>query len=61
MTAIVSSKATAEEAAAYKQWLLRPHRPLPMPPRKAASWASALQVSEGEQNMLDQLRVTIGA
>ena len=62
-TDLVSSKASAEEAAAYKQWLLTSaHRPLRTPPRKAASWASARSRSaKARQKMLDQLRTTIGA
>ena len=41
---IVTAKATPEEAAAFRVWMTTVPRPLPMPPRKAASWASTPSV-----------------
>ena len=39
---ILTAKATPEEAAAFRTWLVRaPRRPPPMPPGRAGSWGSA--------------------
>ena len=37
---ILAAKATPEEAAAFRTWLVTPHKRPPMPPRRAGSWAS---------------------
>jgi hypothetical protein len=59
---IVSSKASAEEAAAFKQWLLTTAQAAADAAKEGGFMGfGAIQVSEGEQNMLDQLRSTIGA
>jgi hypothetical protein len=59
---IVSSKATAEEAAAFKQWLLTTAQAAADAAKEGGFMGfRATQVSEGEQNMLDKLRTTIGA
>ena len=62
VTAIVSSKATAEESAAFKQWLLSTAQAAADAAKEGGFLGfGAVQVSEGEQNMLDQLRAAIGA
>jgi transcription antitermination factor NusG len=59
---IVSSKATAEEAAAFKQWLLTTAQAAADAAKEGGFMGfGAVQVSEGEQRMLDQVRATIGA
>jgi hypothetical protein len=59
---IVTSKATAEEAAAFKQWLLSTAQAAADAAKEGGFMGfGAVQVSEGEQRMLDQLRTTIGA
>ena len=59
---IVNSKATAEEAAAFKQWLLTTAQAAADAAKEGGFMGfGAVQVSEGEQKMLDQLRATIGA
>jgi hypothetical protein len=59
---IVTSKATAEEAAAFKQWLLTTAQAAADAAKEGGFMGfGAVQVSEGEQKMLDQLRATIGA
>jgi hypothetical protein len=59
---IVTSKATAEEAAAFKQWLLTTAQAAADAAKEGGFMGfGAVQVSEGEQRMLDQLRATIGA
>ncbi len=59
---IVGSKATAEEAAAFKQWLLATAQAAADAAKEGGFMGfGAIQVSEGEQRMLDQLRTTIGA
>jgi hypothetical protein len=58
---IVSSKATAEEAAAFKQWLLATAQAAADAAKEGGFMGfGAVQVSEGEQKMLDQLRAAIG-
>ena len=60
-TDIVSSKATAEEAAAFKQWLLASAQAAADAAKEGGFLGfGATQVSEGEQNMLEKLRTTIG-
>jgi hypothetical protein len=59
---LVSSKASAEEAAAFKQWLLATAQAAADAAKEGGFMGfGAIQVSQGEQNMLDQLRATIGA
>jgi hypothetical protein len=59
---LVTSKATPEEAAAFKQWLLATAQAAADAAKEGGFMGfGAIQVSEGEQKMLDQLRVTIGA
>ena len=59
---IVNSKATAEETAAFKQWLLTTAQAAADAAKEGGFMGfGAVQVSEGEQKMLDQLRATIGA
>jgi len=61
-TDIVSSKATAEEAAAFKQWLIASAQAAADAAKEGGFMGfGATQVSEGEQNMLEKLRATIGA
>jgi transcription antitermination factor NusG len=61
-TEIVSSKATAEEAAAFKQWILASAQAAADAAKEGGFMGfGATQVSEGEQNMLEKLRTTIGA
>jgi hypothetical protein len=61
-TDIVSSKATPEEAAAYKRWLLASAQAAADAAKEGGFMGfGATQVSEGEQNMLEKLRTTIGA
>ena len=61
VSAIVSSKATAEESAAFRQWLLATAQAAADAAKEGGFLGfGALQVSEGEQNMLDQLRAAIG-
>ena len=60
--AIVSAKATAEESAAFKQWLLATAQAAADAAKEGGFLGfGAVQVSEGEQSMLDQLRAAIGA
>jgi len=59
---IVSSKATPEEAAAFKQWLLATAQAAADAAKECGFMGfGAVQVSEGEENMLDQVRAAIGA
>ena len=60
-TDIVSSKAT-EETAAFKQWLIASAQAAADAAKEGGFMGfGATQVSEGEQNMLEKLRTTIGA
>jgi len=59
---IVSSKATPEETAAFKQWLLATAQAAADAAKEGGFMGfGAVQVSEGEKNMLDQVRAAIGA
>jgi hypothetical protein len=59
---IVSSKATPEEAAAFKQWLLATAQAAADAAKEGGFMGfGTVQVSEGEENMLDQVRAAIGA
>jgi hypothetical protein len=62
VSAIVSAKATAEESAAFKQWLLGTAQAAADAAKEGGFLGfGAVQVSEGEQSMLDRLRAAIGA
>jgi hypothetical protein len=62
VSGIVSSKATPEESAAFKQWLLATAQAAADAAKEGGFMGfGAVQVSEGEQKMLDQLRAAIGA
>jgi len=62
VSALVSSKATAEESTAFKQWLLTSAQAAADAAKEGGFLGfGAVQVSEGEQNMLDQLRIALGA
>jgi hypothetical protein len=59
---LVSTKATAEETAAFKQWLLACAQAAADAAKEGGFLGfGATQVSEGEQKMLDQVRSAIGA
>jgi hypothetical protein len=59
---LVTSKASAEEAAAFKQWLMTTAQAAADAAKEGGFMGfGAIQVSEGETKMLDQLRATIGA
>ena len=59
---IVSSKATAEEAAAFKEWILATAQAAADAAKEGGFMGfGAVQVSEGEQKMLEQVRAAIGA
>ncbi len=59
---IVTTKATAEEASAFKQWLLTTAQATADAAKEGGFMGfGAVQVSEGEQKMLDQVRAAIGA
>jgi len=61
VTAIVSSKATAEETVAFKQWLLTTAQAAADAAKEGGFLGiGAVQVSEGEKSMLEQLRAAIG-
>ena len=62
VTAMVSAKATADETAAFKQWLLTTAQAAADAAKEGGFLGfGAVQVSEGEQNMLEQLRTALGA
>jgi hypothetical protein len=62
VSAIVTSKATAEEAAAFKQWLVTAAQAAADAAKEGGFLGiGAVQVSEGEKSMLDQVRAAIGA
>ena len=59
---IVSSKATSEEAAAFKEWILATAQAAADAAKEGGFMGfGAVQVSEGEQKMLEQVRAAIGA
>jgi hypothetical protein len=59
--AIVTSKAAAEEAAAFKQWLVAVAQAAADAAKEGGFLGfGAVQVSEGEKNMLDQVRAALG-
>ena len=58
---IVSQKATPEEAAAYRQWLLDAAQRVADAAKEGGFLGfHAVRVSEGEQKMLDKLHETLG-
>ena len=59
---IVSSKATAEEATAFRQWLLSTSQAAADAAKEGGFMGfGAEQVSEGEKSMLENVRTAIGA
>jgi hypothetical protein len=62
VSTVVSSKATAEETAAYKQWLLASAQASADAAKEGGFMGfGAEQVSQGEKDMLSQVRAAIGA
>lgn len=62
VTAIVSSKAAAEEITAFKEWLLTTAQAAADAAKEGGFMGfRATQVSQGEKAMLDQVRTAIGA
>jgi hypothetical protein len=62
VSGIVGSKATAEETAAFKQWLLTTAQAAADAAKEGGFMGfGAVQVSEGEKNMLEEIRIAIGA
>ena len=62
VSAIVSSKATAEEIPAFKQWLLTTAQAAADAAKEGGFMGfHAIQVSQGEDAMLDQVRTAIDA
>jgi hypothetical protein len=60
--AIVSAKATPEEADAFRDWLIATAQAAADAAKEGGFMGfGAVQVSEGEQAMLDQLRGVLGA
>jgi hypothetical protein len=59
---LVAAKAAPEETSAFGQWLLATAQAAADAAKEGGFMGfGATQVSEGEQNMLEQLRTTIGA
>ena len=62
VSAIVSSKATADEIPAFKQWLLTTAQAAADAAKEGGFMGfHATQVSQGEKTMLDQVRTAIDA
>ena len=62
VSAIVNSKAAAEEIAAFKDWLLTTAQAAADAAKEGGFMGfGATQVSQGEKAMLDQVRTAIGA
>jgi len=62
VSAIVSSKATADEIPAFKQWLLTTAQAAADAAKEGGFMGfRAIQVSQGEDAMLDQVRTAIDA
>ena len=62
VSAIVSSKATAEEAAAFNNWILTSAQAAADAAKEGGFMGfGAEQVSQGEKDMLEQVRTAIGA
>jgi hypothetical protein len=62
VSAIVSSKATADEIPAFKQWLLTTAQAAADAAKEGGFMGfGATQVSQGEKTMLDQVRTAIDA
>lgn len=62
VSAIVSSKATAEEAAAFNNWILASAQAAADAAKEGGFMGfGAEQVSQGEKDMLEQVRTAIGA
>jgi hypothetical protein len=61
VSAMVSSKATAEETAAFKEWLLITAQAAADAAKEGGFMGfGATQVSQGEKDMVDQVRTAIG-
>ena len=59
---IVSSKAAADEAAAFKRWLITSAQAAADAAKEGGFMGfGAEQVSQGEKDMLEQVRIAIGA
>jgi len=59
--AIVTSKATSEEDAAFSQWLITTAQAAADAAKEGGFMGfGATQVSQGEKDMLDQLRTVLG-
>jgi hypothetical protein len=62
VSAIVSSKATAEEAAAFNNWILASTQAAADAAKEGGFMGfGAERVSQGEKDMLEQVRTAIGA
>jgi len=62
VSGIVSSKATAEEAAAFNNWILTSAQAAADAAKEGGFMGfGAEQVSQGEKDMLEQVRTAIGA
>lgn len=62
VSAIVSSKATAEEAAAFNNWILASAQAAADAAKEGGFMGfGAERVSQGEKDMLEQVRTAIGA
>jgi len=62
VSGIVSSKATAEEAAAFNNWILTSAKAAADAAKEGGFMGfGAEQVSQGEKDMLEQVRTAIGA
>jgi hypothetical protein len=62
VSAIVNSKATAEEAAAFNNWILASAQAAADAAKEGGFMGfGAEQVSQGEEDMLQQVRTAIGA
>ena len=61
MSGIVAAKATTEEATAFRAWLLTAAQNAADAAKEGGFMGfGAVQVSEGEKAMLDQLRSSLG-
>jgi hypothetical protein len=62
VNAILEAKASPEEAAAFREWLLRAARAAADAAKEGGFMGfHAIRVSEGEKTMLEQLRLALGA
>ena len=62
MNEILNAKATAEEADAFRRWLLEVAQAAANAAKEGGFMGfHAVRVSEGEEKMLQQMRETLGA